>query len=432
MSEIVSELAPNGVRPATSGGSTPARPVISNAVTVGGSRTEMAPSETAAPNAAAPTTENQVTQGGQRLGARLKPSTIALIEGTNQPTTASTVAPIVSPPAAAVEVAAGTSASPTPAAAATAAPVATPPAPEVKPAVEDHAAAIERLSTKNREIVAELEKLKSGGPKRAEPDARAKSLDEIERMFGDNPVAAIRKLAALHHNVADPASKDVDAEMSGIYQDLTERELNVPLDPATKAQRESARTRKLLEREQRERRAEQEAASKPPPEDPEAKMFADHSTIIGTHLSSKQPDGKAVADAYPLTMKFAERLHGNKPSDLILRAIRSGFATGEFDPKATDDALITQAAKKLEAHYQALADSFVEARQPSTAPPTTADATAPKVEAQPQASRTITNASASVAPATPPAKPEPAATKPKYRNEAERRKAIVSARMGDS
>lgn len=430
MSEIVSELAPNGVRPATSGGSAPARPMISNAVTVGGSRTEIAAPEVAAPNASAPTTENQVTQGGQRLGARLKPSTIALIEGTNQPTTASTVAPIVSPPAAAEQAPASPPA--TPSAAATAAPVATPPAPEVKPAVEDHAAAIERLSTKNREIVAEMEKLKSGGSKRAEPDARAKSLDEIERMFGDNPVAAIRKLAALHHNVADPASKDIDAEMSGIYQDLTERELNVPLDPATKAQRESARTRKLLEREQRERRAEQEAASKPAPEDPEAKMFADHSTIIGTHLSSKQPDGKTVADAYPLTMKFAERLHGNKPSDLILRAIRSGFATGELDPKANDDVLITQAAKKLEAHYQALADSFVEARQPSTAPPTTADATAPKVEAQPQASRTITNASASVAPATPPAKPEPAATKPKYRNEAERRKAIVSARMGDS
>lgn len=435
MAEIVSTLVPNGGGGRASGNAAPARSTISNAVTVGGAK--VSSQERAEPEAPSDGTaiSNEVMQGGGRRTAGLGATALALLAKLDKGEAPDKPAITDSPPAAAAPAVAGvSSASPAglPAAAATAAPA---PAEVAKPAETpsaDHTAEIERYATRNRDLVAELDKLKAGGGKR-EPDARSKSLDEIERMFGDNPVAAIRKLAALHHNVADPASKDIDAELSGIYQDLTERELGVSLDPATKAQRESARTRKLLEREQRERRAEQEAASKPAPDDPEAKQFAEHSSLIGSHLSSKQADGKAVADAYPLTMKFAEALHGTKPADLVLRAIRAGFATGEFDPKANDDALITQAAKKLEARYQALADAFVEARKPSTATPTPADATAPKVEAQPKASHSITNASASVAPATPPAKPETApATKPKYRTEAERRKAILEAKFNGS
>jgi hypothetical protein len=435
MPEISSTLVPNGGPARPSGGSQPARATISNSVAVGGAK--ISSHEQAEPEAPSDGSAigNEVLQGGGRRTSGLGATALALLakldkgEAPDKPADK----PNDSPPAAAAPTPAASSpATPaTPPAAAAAAPA---PAEAPKPAEApstDHAAEIERYATRNRELLAELDKLKAGGSKR-EPDARSKTLDEIERMFGDNPVAAIRKLAALHHNVADPASKDIDAELSGIYQDLTERELGVSLDPATKAQRESARTRKLLEREQRERRAEQEAASKPPPDDPEAKQFAEHSALIGNHLLSKQADGKTVADAFPLTMKFAEALHGHKPAELMLKTLRAGFATGEFDPKANDDVLITQAAKKLESRYQALADAFVEARKPSTATPTPADATAPKVEAQQQASRTITNASASVAPATPPAKPEttPAATKPKFRTEADRRKAILESKFG--
>lgn len=307
----------------------------------------------------------------------------------------------------------------TPPAAATAAPE-TPTAPD--PAAE-HIARAERLSQHNAKLLSELETLRAR-PVRGEPSAREKALDEAERMYLEDPVGAIRRLVALATGATDHASKDVDAELTGLYQDLTERELGVALDSAEKSKRESLRTRKLLDRDRRERAAE---SAKPaePTEAPEAKQTAEMSAKIAPLLTA----GKH-AERYPLLMALSSDFDGRKPEELLWHGIKRGIQLGELDGNTPDDKLIDEVSKKIETHYQSLADKIVKARTPatSTAPPTQAtDATASKVDPPSNGVRTITNASASVAPATPPAsKPAPnTETPPKYRNEKERRLAIA-------
>lgn len=310
------------------------------------------------------------------------------------------------------------------------------PTPEAPDPTAELRTTSERLAAKNRELVAENEKLRGAGARRGEPSAREKALDEIERTYLDDPIVAIRRLQALALGIEDHTSKDIDAELSGLIQDLTARELGVQLDDSTQAKRDAARTRQAWEREKRERKAEADAASKPKEPAPDAQQ-AEHVQIVGNRLSSKQADGKTVGDAYPATMKAAERITGAKPEALVLKTIYEGFATGEFDPSHNNEKLIEQAASKIEAHYrnayQALADVFGAA--PSTAQPTPAtDAKANQETGQGHGTRTITNASASVAPATPPAKkPEPKVEdKPKYRNEKERRAALARRHAGET
>lgn len=291
----------------------------------------------------------------------------------------------------------------------------------------------ERLSTRNRELVAENEKLKGGGARR-EPSAREKALDEIERMYAEDSVGAIRRLQALALGIDDHASKDVDAELSGLYQDLTARELGVSLDDTAQAKREAMRTRQILARDKRERKAETEAAAKPV-EDPEATQTAQMHTIIGNELSLKRADGKSIAERFPLLTAFAADLEGSKPEALLWTGIKRAIQAGELDPNAPNDKLLEAVASQIETRYQALADKLVEARKPSTAQPIPAtDAKDNQAQGQGHGTRTITNASASVAPATPPAKkPEPKVEdKPKWKNEKERRRELARRHAGEA
>lgn len=435
MAEIVQEVSPlggssPGVRPV--GNTVANRPVITQTITPGGDRARVTT------EGDGKAIEQTITPGGG-TGYKLRESTRTMLAnldkhgdvrgerpaaGAGKP-----VPPAAAPPAASSAPATPAAGTPTPALTAAA-----PPAEPAKTDPAPAAAELERLLKSNRELLAQVEQHKAKPTKR-ELSAREKALDEIERAYLDDPIGSIRRLAALALGHEDPKHKDLDDEIAGLYQDLTAKELGVTVDEAKKANRESARTRQLLAREQRERKAEQESASKPQPEDPEAKLAADHTQLIGNHLTSKQADGKAPADAFPALMKFAGLLQGAKPEALILKTIRAGFAVGEFDPKEDDNKLIAKAATKIEAQYknlyQALADVFGGANAPSTATPTPSDAIpAKKDEAQPQAGRSITNASASVAPATPPAQPAKTDEVPKYKTERERRLAIAERHLG--
>lgn len=284
---------------------------------------------------------------------------------------------------------------------------------------------VERLTTHNRKLLAEIETLKAK-PSRGAMTAREKALDEAERGYIENPMASIRQLVATAIGSDDPKSKEVDAELTGLYQDFTERELAVALNPADKAARESARTRRMLERDKRDRRAEAEAAQ-PRPAEPDPS--ADSVAIISGKLAAGNH-----ADKFPLLMNLSKDFDGAAPAELLWKVISHDIGSGELDPKTADEDLIAHASNKIETHYQALADKIGKARpSPSTAAQTQASpATESKAEPPGNGPRTITNASASVAPATPPAKkPEtPTEAPPKYRNEAERRKALALKHFG--
>jgi hypothetical protein len=431
MPEIVQTVSPlggstgNSVAP----GAAAARPVINQTFSHGGdtARTE---------STSSPVIEQKVRSGGDG-GSMLSESTRKMLDNLDK--YGSVLAPKdapADPPAEqkAEPVAATPPAETTPVApAATTEPEKTAAQPQ-----DDYRGISERLTNKNRELLAEIEQLK-GRPSR-ELNATEKALQKAYSTYWDDSVGAVRQFLAVVHGHEDPAHKDIDSELSGLYQDLTARELNVQLDPNQQAIRESARTRQILAREKRERQAEQ-ATTAAPAETPESRQAAEHSALIGSRLSSRQDDGKIVGDAYPLTMKFAERLHGTKPEALILNILREGFKTGEFDPRENDHKLIDQAAKKIETHYQALAGMFDEARKPatSTATPTpAADAKANQEQARNQVGRSITNASASVAPATPPAKqPEktdaelPRSRKRPGETEDMRRARILKEHFGD-
>lgn len=304
----------------------------------------------------------------------------------------------------------------------TAAPSSTAPEKSTEDAISERTA---RLETANRDLLTQLEQLKAR-PARGEPSAREKALDEAERTVLEDSIGAVRKVFATALGVEDPKHASVDKFMTWLYHDLTEHELNVPLDASIKALRESERNLALRARDKRDAAAE---AARPtqPQGDPQL------ATKVGivSNLLTAQADH---ATKYPLLRGLSTDFDGMKPEELLWRELDRGFQTGEYDRNAQDVQLIDLASRKIEAHYQALADKIAKAR-PSTATPTQA-AVATDSKADPQAPgvRTITNASASVAPATTPAaKPVPTEpTKKPWRNEKERIRMLAAKHSGES
>lgn len=306
--------------------------------------------------------------------------------------------------------------------------VASPAAAAAAPAPDQSAdltAARDRALEHNARLVAEVETLRKR-PSRGEPAPREKALDEIEKMYAEDPVGANRRLAALALGHEDAAHADVDRQLSWLYHDLTERELKVPLDQSVKAQREAERTRVMMARDKRERAIE--TAPAPAADDTETKRTEHHTQIVANRLA-------AVAAEHPLLMSLAQDFHGQKPEAVVLADIYRGFQTGEYNPAADNDKLIEASTKKIEAQYQVLADKILKARPlPSTAAPQAPAATEKSASPTGNGTRTITAASASVAPATLPVatKSETTTEKPKYKNEAERRKAIAARLFPDA
>lgn len=285
----------------------------------------------------------------------------------------------------------------------------------------------DRYAEHNRQLLAELDGVRKA-PARGEPSEREKALDEAERTYLDDPIASVRRLIGTVLGVAHD-SKDVDTELSGLYTDLTSRELNVPLEAAHKATREAIRARQMLARDKRERKAESEATVNRGTQDEESRHTEEAATFIDGRLSTKSMTGKSIADDHPLLMQFAEELDGMKPSTLLWKVIQRETKTGVLDPKMPDDQMIPAAAKLVERHYQSLAERFGKAR-PTLTPtdtaktdPAKATANASQEQRQTPGARTITNATASVAPATSPTKkaaPKQEEAPPKFKTNKER------------
>lgn len=432
MAEIVSEVTQRPV--AGVGNSAAARPVISQAVTVGGAVTNLPSARDRGDREASTTTPGGTIHNEVRANAArpLSESARKLIEVLDRPDGDK---PAQASPTATSSP--GTSSAP--AAPALGAPAAQPAGPPATPAptgdaskqpaaAAPHAAELERVLAQNRALTEEVGKLKSA-PRR-EPSPREKALSEIESSYLENPRAAVRRLTALALGHDDLKHPDVDSEMKGLLLELFSDDAGVPVDDIRQAKIEAARTRHLLARDKRQRTAEQAAASAPP-ESSEDKQTAADTQVIGSLLDTHRVEGKSFAERYPLTMAMSQEVHGTKPADLLRTFIYNGFATGEYDRAKPASELVELAAKRTEALYQDLHDKFGRARPTSTAQPTTATEIANK-EGQGQAPRSITNASASVAPATPPARPDTTPQPRKHRTESQRREAIVGRLTGGS
>lgn len=430
--EVVEELAPVGGSRPSVGNSHTARGQLHESITVG-SRTSGFSEPVRETTGNAPVEQETMTIG-KRLGRSLPAGAQKMLDNIDKHGTVSDDPPAVvandAPPAAAAPAPAAP-ATPTgapqvaPTAAATAAPDKS-----TEDAIAEHRSRADRLAEHNQKLVTELEQLRSR-PARGEPTAREKALDEAERTIIDDSVGAVRKVIATALGVDDPKHPDVDKHLTWLYHDLTERELGVPLDPSIKAQRESERVKHLLARDKRDRTQEAQKPAEPAVDQELAQKSAVVARMIG--------EGDHVTK-YPLLRSLSEDFDGMKPEVLLWKEISRGLKTGEYANPTTreqDNALIDQASRRIESHYQVLAEKISKATQKaptSTATPTQATvATDQKAEPQGTGPRTITNASASVAPATPPAaQPAPTQTPAKpWRNEKERVRMLIAKHSGE-
>ncbi len=289
--------------------------------------------------------------------------------------------------------------------------------------------AASRLEATNRQLLAELEAARKQPPA-AEPSTRLKALEESERAYVDeSPVVALRRwLGAVLDAPHD--SKLVDAELSGLFTDLSAQEINVPLEPAHKASRDAALARLALARDKRERKAESEAKQAPVKETGD-QQIEQAAALIENRMVTKTREGTSLADDFPMLMNLAETLDGMKPQALVAKVIQHEIKIGTLDPTIGDDNLIKAASQMIETHYQALADKLSKAKPQKTDTTKSGDlktATAPPAkqeQRQGTATRTISNATASVAPATSPQPKQATPEKPKYKNEKARRDAIL-------
>ena len=255
----------------------------------------------------------------------------------------------------------------------------------------------------NRKLVEKVDELEKR-PKQ-DLDERLSALDEIEKSYLDDNIGAVRKFISVVLGVKSD-SKEVDEELSGLYVDLTSRELNVPLDQAPKAARDAARTRQALARDKRERKAESEAGNKKVSESSEAKQQSERSEYINSLLDTKHNDS-TLRERYPLAIALAERFEAVKPEVALWKILERGVKSGDIKPSGNDLDMLDQAAKLMEEHYDNIIETALKAKpKKNTAPVETKSEAKEKSEAQSQShgARNLKNADASVAPATPPKK----------------------------
>lgn len=291
-------------------------------------------------------------------------------------------------------------------AAAPAAPV-TPPAPATPAADPDLAARAERLAEHNKRLVAEMEQLRAREP--GAQDERMTALDEIERGLTTDAMGSLRKLVALNAGIKDQASPEVDRLMAGVYAEWTAHELKMQLDPAQRAAIGTDRNRLMIERDKREREAAAKAAEAKAAAEAQAQRDAGHIRELETHL-----DASKHAEKYPLLMKLARTIDKVSPAELLFMTVRRAGQAGLIAPGTPGDQIFDHYSKEIEKHYETIHQAhraLIPAPPTSTAPP--AQATVPATDNTADATntgvRTITNASASVAPPAPPAKPTPPA-----------------------
>lgn len=287
-------------------------------------------------------------------------------------------------------------------------------------------AEIERLQAHNRKLVSELE-ARSGAPAL---DDRLKALDEIERSIIPDPIGSMEKLFALAIGAKDHTDPRVQKFMSGVYGDWTERELKVPMDRAARAEFGTERNRLLIERDRKERAAGETTAAEKAKAAERERSVRETVTTLDRQLTEAKHGEK-----FPHLMN-SELFDGITPGQRLFTAIAQGIAAGDWEKVPSDDKLVEHYSaklnKELEARDQKLRAYYTPKPTTSTATPTPASepskdkaADAP-AKADQAGVRTITNASASVAPPKPPVAAAPATAAkddkpPSFRNEAERR-----------
>ncbi len=263
----------------------------------------------------------------------------------------------------------------------------------------------ETLSKRNRELLSELETARKT-PK-AQRTERETALVAAEASYiEEGSVTSIRKFLSVITGAA-PDSKEVDAELAGLYTDLTSRELGVPLDENQRTLRDNARTRMLLARDKREKA---EADKKPPVDNSADEVqYGEATKVVDNLLSTKDQSGTSLADEYPMLMTLSQDFDGFAPGEAIARAIRQDIMTGALDPNGKQDIDVIRAvASKIEKHYDGVAKRIEAARAKQRKPGTT-PSVKPKAASEPSKeqrqspeARTLTNAAASRAPAKPP------------------------------
>jgi hypothetical protein len=293
------------------------------------------------------------------------------------------------------------------------------PSDDAEPADEEAAPADEwqtkaaTLEARNRELLSELDTARKT-PKTQRSDRETALVSAEASYIEEGSIPALRKFLGVIVGAA-PDSKEVDAELAGLYTDLTAKELGVSLDQNQQALRDNARTRLLLARDRREK---VEAEKKPVADDAvDTVQYGEAARLVDNLLSTKGQSGTSVADEYPMLMALSKDFDGYAPGEVIARAIRQEIMTGTLDPKLNEIDLVRAVAPKIEKYYDGVASRIEAARAKQTNPGTTTPSVKPKAAIDPSkeqrqspAARTLTNAAASRAPAK---LPKPTAQKVK-------------------
>lgn len=296
--------------------------------------------------------------------------------------------------------------------------------------VEERLKDLEGVVERQRAALERYEKQLADAQKSGEETAaqRAARLDAAEAEYLADPIKAIHKhiAAVLGHD--DENHEDVKKEVLDLFLDLTSHVGGVSQDPGHLAKRQSDRTRREWEREKKGRAASSKKAEEAAAQEQRAKQI---DGIIGEIDKVVTPD----AEKYPHLTALAPLIEGKTPGRVIYELVEAGIKRGDFKADEPDDVVIAKAAKAAEAYYTKRADPLRSALQPkSTAKPAATEKVAPAAQVDREKPRTskearVTNADASVAPATPPAqKPAPKAI-PLQNDEQRKRHALRHLRQ---
>lgn len=281
----------------------------------------------------------------------------------------------------------------------------------------------QQMESANRQLLAELDTARKT-PSVDRSEYEQGLVDAWKSYVDEGSTVAIRKFIGAVIGAA-PDSKEVAAELSGVYVDLTANEVGVPLDQSQQAMRDAARARLALARDKRERAESDKKATVA--NSGEAQQIEQAAGYIDSIFTKPGQNGTSYAEEFPLTFKLAERFDGMKPGKLLAHAIRHEVKIGNLTGREPEDVLIRHAARAIEKHYDETLNLGLTARPTKNKTDTTKSGTqtpkpASKDQRQSTGAHTITNAKASVAPATPPKtkKQEPKTQeKPKFKSKRE-------------
>ena len=268
------------------------------------------------------------------------------------------------------------------------------PAEASKPAVDVDA--YSRMEARNRELVSELEKLRSA-PRGGGSDLAT----QAAKMYLQDPQRALRMLVAAGLEIEDLESKDIDGELEGLLLEAAGKDLGVPLEPTKKLEHDQRRLRHQL-------RLQKTEASRP-------KAADDDGTAQRLEIIERV--ASPIVEKYPHARDLAEHIDGKPLREIVNQVILVGLATGELDGNASNEALVSRALDVIESRYKRIGDRIVASRKPAESPTSGAS--------DKPGARTVTTSNASVAPTKAPEPPKQEQEK-EPASEEERRAAILA------